>query len=71
VVPTETERLAAQAPETTGSTSDGVKRQMEKVAMIMMERKQIYNTQFEEIEDLIGEKLLPLDYLTESIDKPK
>jgi predicted transcriptional regulator len=71
VVPSETERLAAQAPETTGSNSDGVKRQMEKAVMIMMERKQIYNTQFEEIEDLIGEKLLPLDYLTETKEESK
>ncbi len=60
VVPSETERLAAQIPETTGSTSDGVKRQLEKAVEIMMERKQIYGTPFEEIEEMIGEKLLPL-----------
>ena len=63
VVPSETERLAAQAPEITGSTSDGVKRQLEKAVEIMMERKQIYGTPFEEIEEMIGEKLLPIERL--------
>ena len=63
VVPSETERIAAQVPETTGSTSDGVKRQLEKAVEIMMERKQIYGTPLEEIEEMIGEKLLPLERL--------
>ena len=63
VVPTETERMAAQVPETTGSSSNGVKRQLEKAVEIMMERKQIYGTPFEEIEEMIGEKLLSIERL--------
>ena len=42
-----------------------MKRQLEKAVEIMMERKQIYGTPFEEIEEMIGEKLLPLEHLAE------
>jgi len=69
VVPSEADRLAAQRPETTGSTSDGVKRQLEKIAMVMMERHEIYNTPFDEVEHAIGEKLLPLGHTAERTAK--
>jgi predicted transcriptional regulator len=71
VVPSEAERLAAHAPETTGSTNDGVKRQIEKLTQVMLERHEIYRTPFEELEEAIGEKLLPLGNLGQAMKMKK
>lgn len=65
VVPSEAERLAARAPETTGSIDEGVKRQAERIAMVMMEVHDTYGTEFPEVEAAIGEKLLPLKQLAD------
>jgi hypothetical protein len=71
VVPSEAERSAAQTPVASGSTNDGVKRQIEKLMMVCLERHEINGTEFPELEDAIGEKLLPLGNLAQATNTRK
>ena len=71
VIPTAEERLAAQVREAPRSLDEGVRRQAERIALVMMECHDTYNTPFEEVEEAIGEKLLPLKNLAETKEEKK